>query len=158
MKPLTRQDVDDIVQWGRSLSEEQGTRLLDHFENHQSQLYNAVYGVLSDAIAEDSVDMANLFMDLCFDIVLVYHRTLGEAPQEPEDTRWLESKMALLEMLSSSRSAPKARWHQNCPQRSMIGLSSVAWSPAPRWHCLITWMIRCFTMPASIRHGSPPSL
>ncbi|MBO9484384.1 hypothetical protein [Salinisphaera sp. G21_0] len=96
MKPLTRKDVDDIVQWGRTLSDEEGTRLLDHFENHQSQLYNAIYGELSDTIAEDSVDMANLFLDLCFDIVLVYHRILGD-PQEPEDTRWLESKMALLD-------------------------------------------------------------
>ncbi len=97
MKPVTRQDVDDIVQWGRSLSEEQGSRLLDHFEKHQNQLYNAIYGELSDAIAEDNVDMSNLFMDLCFDIVLVYQRILGDAPQEPEDNQWLESKMALLD-------------------------------------------------------------
>ena len=95
MKPVTRQDVDDIVQWGRSLSEEQGTRLLDHFEKHQS--LNAIFGVLSDAIGEVNIDMANLFLDLCFDIVLVYHRVLGDAPQEPENTRWLESKMALLD-------------------------------------------------------------
>ncbi len=97
MKPVTRQDVDEIVQWGRSLSEEQATRLLDHFEDHQGQLYNAIYGELSDAIAEDSVDMANLFMDLCFDVVLVYHRILGDVPKEPEDARWLGSKMALLD-------------------------------------------------------------
>ncbi len=97
MKPVTRQEVDDIVQWGRSLSEEPVTRLLDHFEDHQGQLYNAIYGVLSDAIAEANIDMAKLFIDLCFDIVLVYHRILGDVPQEPEDNQWLESKMALLD-------------------------------------------------------------
>lgn len=54
--------------------------------------------------------MANLFLDLCFDIVLVYHRILGNAPQEPEDTRWLESKMALLdaEFKSLSPESPMA--------------------------------------------------
>ncbi len=108
MEPISRQDVEKIMQWGKSLSEEQCTRLLDHFENYQSQLYNAIYGELSDAIAAVNLDMANLFLDLRFDIFLIYNWVEGDIPREPEDKQWLTSKIALLDAELKSLSPESA--------------------------------------------------
>ncbi|WP_345193653.1 hypothetical protein [Kistimonas scapharcae] len=97
MQAITSQDINTIAAASRILPETEGTALLDRFQDRQPQFYEAIFGELSDAIAEDSFDMANLFLDLCFDIIFLYHRTQGEIPKQPEDERWLEVKMALLD-------------------------------------------------------------
>ncbi len=108
MQSLTQVDVDTIIQYGRGIPDNQCTQLLDLFEKNQSQLYQAIYGEFSDAIAVVNRDMANLFLDLCFDILLVYTQTVGDIPHQLHDDNWLESKMALLsaELQSLSPEAP----------------------------------------------------
>lgn len=97
MRCLTRSEVDDFVNEGRQLSEKEGTSILDQFERRQPLMYQAIFGELSDGIAEVNSDMANLFLDLCFDIILVYHKAFGNAPGKPRSKKWFDEKVALLD-------------------------------------------------------------
>jgi hypothetical protein len=64
MRVLSEREINQIIQEGKKLSEEEGTAVLDQFEQEQPEIYQAIFGPLSDAIAEDSLDMSYLFLDL----------------------------------------------------------------------------------------------
>jgi hypothetical protein len=66
MRVLSESEINRIIQEGKKLSEDEGTAVLDQFEQEQPEIYQAIFGPLSDAIAEDSLDMSYLFLDLCF--------------------------------------------------------------------------------------------
>ena len=97
MRALSKSEVAGFVQEGRKLSEKEGTAILDQFERNQSQMYQAIFGELSDGIAEENLDMANLFLDLCFDIILVYKMAFGNAPAKSRDKGWFHEKVTLLD-------------------------------------------------------------
>ena len=97
MRCLTRSEVDDFVNEGRQLSEKEGTSILDQFERRQPLMYQAIFGELSDGIAEVNSDMANLFLDLCFDIILVYQKAFGNASGKSRSKKWFDEKVALLD-------------------------------------------------------------
>ena len=41
--------------------------------------------------------MANLFLDLCFDIILVYQKAFGNTPGKRQSKKWFDEKVALLD-------------------------------------------------------------
>ncbi len=97
MRALSKNEVARFVQDGRKLSEKEGTAILDRFEINQPLMYQAIFGELSDGIAEENLDMANLFLDLCFDIILVYKIAFGSVPAKSKDKDWFNEKVALLD-------------------------------------------------------------
>jgi hypothetical protein len=97
VRVLSKNEVDGFIQEGRKLSEREGTLISDDFKRVQPLMYQAIFGELSDGIAEENVDMANLFLDLCFDVILVYQMAFGSAPAEPPKKEWFDKKISLLD-------------------------------------------------------------
>ena len=97
MKALSKNEVIKLIQEGKQLSEKTGTAILDHFEKKQPQMYKAIFGEFSDEIAKENFDMANLFLDLCFDIIFVYKMAFGDASVNSKDKDWFDNKVALLD-------------------------------------------------------------
>ena len=97
MRALSKSEIVRITQEGKRLSEQEGTAILDEFEKNQPHLYQAIFGSLSDGIAEDSLDMAYLFLDLCFDIIFIYKKSFGNPSVKERDEQWLINKTRLLD-------------------------------------------------------------
>jgi len=119
MKALSENEITRIVQEGKKLSEEQGTAVLDQFEQKQPEIYQAIFGPLSDAIAEDSLDMSYLFLDLCFDIIWLYHKEFGSPSRSVAGKEWLNTKIGRLdaEMKALDEDTPmneRSRRHLKC--------------------------------------------
>ena len=55
MRALSKSEIVSIIQEGKRLSEQEGTAILDEFEKNQPHLYQAIFGPLSDGIAEYSL-------------------------------------------------------------------------------------------------------
>jgi len=97
VRALSKSEIVGFVQEGKKLSEKEGTRILDQFERDQPQMFQAIFGELSDGIAEENLDMAHLFLDLCFDIIFVYKMAFGNAPANSKDESWFNRRVALLD-------------------------------------------------------------
>ena len=97
MRVLSKSEVAGFVQEGRKLSANEGTAILDQFERNQPQMYQAIFGELSDGIAEENLDMANLFLDLCFDIIVIYKMAFGIPSAKARGKSWFNEKVALLD-------------------------------------------------------------
>lgn len=97
LRVLTRSKIIEFIQEGKQLSPKVGTAVLDDFEKNQPYLYNAIFGELSDSIAKESLDMADLFLDLSFDIIFVYKKASGDKIAESRDESWFANKVALLD-------------------------------------------------------------
>lgn len=98
MRTLSSAEIAKIIHEGKAMPEKDGTAVLNEFERDQPLLYQAIFGTLSDGIAESNVDMSNLFLDLCFDIILVYKRAFGNPPaNQQRGEAWFEKKVSLLD-------------------------------------------------------------
>jgi len=97
MRLLSKNEIENIIQRGRELSDEEVTSILDEFEKNQPKLYQGIYGSLSDSVAKENEDMSNLFVDLCFDIILVYKESFGAAPFDTKSNEWFTNKVDLLD-------------------------------------------------------------
>jgi hypothetical protein len=53
---------------------------MDEFQKNQPEIYQAVYGEPSDAIAEENLEMSSMFLELSFDIIWIYHDAFGKPP------------------------------------------------------------------------------
>ncbi len=94
---ISKSEITRSIREGRKLSEEEGTAVLDQFEEEQPEIYQAIFGPLSDAIGEDSLDMSYLFLDLCFDIIWVYRKEFGNPPKSVAGKEWLNAKIGRLD-------------------------------------------------------------
>jgi hypothetical protein len=86
-----------MLMQGRMLSEQETTSLLDEFQKKQPEIYQAIFGQLSDAIVEENRDMANLFLDLCFDIIWIYYKAFGKPPQIRKGEQRVLDSLSLLD-------------------------------------------------------------
>jgi hypothetical protein len=102
LQSLSKSKIASFLIEGREISEKEGDVILDQFEKNQPQMYQAIFGQFSDGIAEENIDMSNLFLDLCFDIILVYKREFGDAPVESSKKGWFNEKAALLDATGAS--------------------------------------------------------
>jgi hypothetical protein len=97
MRTLSKIEVTQFMQNGRALSEQQGSAILDQFERNQPQMYQAIFGEFSDGISEENLEMSHLFLDLCFDIIVVYQMAFGDPPINVRGDNWLMDKVTLLD-------------------------------------------------------------
>ncbi|OEU69457.1 MAG: hypothetical protein BA867_06065 [Desulfobacterales bacterium S5133MH16] len=68
MKMLSENQVEAIIALGKVLPDNKLTAILDELQNEQPLVYHLIYGEPSDAIALLNRDMANLYLDLSFDV------------------------------------------------------------------------------------------
>ena len=81
----------------KSMDEESGKRIMSQFEADQPMLFQTIFGIFPSIIADQNQDMANLFMDLCFEVICVYQKAFGDTPKFIDDPTWMERQAILLE-------------------------------------------------------------
>jgi hypothetical protein len=98
MRELTDQALYQALEYAKSQDENAGRAILQQFQTEQSALAQSIFGVFSALIASKDRNMANLFMDLCFDVICVFRHAFGELPdQKLMSMEWLENTAALLD-------------------------------------------------------------
>ncbi len=97
MKTLNREQIESIISLGRSLPDDKITEILDELQNDLPAVYRFIYGEPSDAIASLNQDMANLYMDLSFDVIWVYRKAFGNPPTIEDNEKWVINKLGLLD-------------------------------------------------------------
>jgi hypothetical protein len=97
MRSLSKQEIDRILARGRMLSDLEITAILDEFQEEQPEIYRAIYGEPSDAIAEHNSEMASLYLELCFDIIWIYRRAFGKPPRASGGEQWVLDSLTLLD-------------------------------------------------------------
>lgn len=119
MRALSKTEVTGFVQEARKLSAIEGTAILDQFERDQPQMYQAIFGELVDGIADENPEMANLFLDLCFDIIVVYKMAFGDPPTKARGKHWFNEKVALLdvELKSINKDISSSKFNQHLSNR-----------------------------------------
>ena len=97
MRTLSKDEINQILLQGKNLSESEVTSILDEFETEQPEIYQAIFAELSDGIVEVNQDMANLFLDLCFDIIWIYRKAFGKPPIIKKGEEWITNSLSLLD-------------------------------------------------------------
>ena len=97
MHELTERELYQELEYAKSLDEDSGRSILSQFDADQPMLFQTIFGVFPSIIADQNQDMANLFMDLCFEVVCVYQKSFGDTPKFIDDTTWMERQAILLE-------------------------------------------------------------
>ncbi|PKD38625.1 hypothetical protein CWO84_20585 [Methylomonas sp. Kb3] len=98
MRELTDRELYQALQYAKSQDENAGRSILQQFQTEQSALAQTIFGVFSALIADKDKDLANLFMDLCFDVICVFRHAFGDLPdQRVLNMEWLQNTAALLD-------------------------------------------------------------
>jgi hypothetical protein len=98
MHELTERELYQALEYAKSMDENAGRRILEQFQLDQTALAQTIFGIFPAVIAEQNQDMANLFMDLCFDVICVYQKAFGPLPSQKDmDLDWLEKQAMLLD-------------------------------------------------------------
>jgi hypothetical protein len=110
MHELTERELYQALEYAKSLDENAGRRILEQFQLDQTALAQTIFGIFPAVIAEQNRDMANLFMDLCFDVICVYQQAFGPLPSQKDmDLDWLEKQAMLVDAELQSLMAEKIR-------------------------------------------------
>lgn len=97
MHELSDRELYQAIAYAKSIDEATGKEIMAEFELAQPGLYQTIFGIFPAIIAEQSQDMAYLFMDLCFDVICVYRHAFGDPPQSGIDLEWMEKQATLLD-------------------------------------------------------------
>ncbi|MGJ0484393.1 MAG: hypothetical protein ACR65R_07650 [Methylomicrobium sp.] len=98
MHELTDRELYRALEYAKSLDENAGRKVLEQFQLDQTALAQTIFGIFPMVITEQNQDMANLFMDLCFDVICVYQQAFGPLPSQKDmDLDWLEKQAMLLD-------------------------------------------------------------
>jgi hypothetical protein len=98
MQELTERELYQALAYAKSLDENAGRKILEQFQLDQPALAQTLFGIFPAVIAEQNQDMANLFMDLCFDVICAYQKAFGPLPSQKDmDMEWLEKQAMLLD-------------------------------------------------------------
>jgi hypothetical protein len=97
MRILSQKEVEAIVTRGRKAPENEITAILDELEIKHPQVYRLIYGEPSDALATVNKDMANLYLDLSCDVVMVFRETFGKIPEINNEEHWVLKKLSLID-------------------------------------------------------------
>ena len=60
------------------------------------EIYPAIYGEFSDAIAEENIDMSRIFLELCFDVIWIYRKAFGKPPKGRKAQQMVLDSLSLL--------------------------------------------------------------
>jgi hypothetical protein len=113
MRILTRAEVFNALHYSKTLTEQEASVLLSRFSQQQPALEQMIFGGFSQAVASQSEPMSHVFMDICFDILCVYQRILGELPPKAVTPQWLHKTMSALEQDHKKQTQADARGQIN---------------------------------------------
>ena len=76
----TQNQLEAIMAQGKILPDSKITEIFDELQNKQPSVYRFIYGGPSDTINLLNSDMANLYLDLSFDVVWFFRNKFGKIP------------------------------------------------------------------------------
>jgi len=94
MRALSKKEINRILAKGRILPEQEVAAILDEFQEKQPEIYQAIYGEPSDAIAEDNSEMADIYLELCFYVIWIYRKP----PVVPDREQLVLNSLSLLDL------------------------------------------------------------
>ncbi len=97
MHVLYTQELYQALEYARSIDQDTAKRTMIQMEIDQPMLFQTVFSTFPSIIAERDPDLSHLFMDLCFDVISVYHKAFGKMPKFKDDPTWMERQAALLD-------------------------------------------------------------
>ena len=97
MRFLEKDEVKKSIWRSRNAPENKITAILDELEKDHPEVYRLIYDEPYDAIASMNKDMANLYLDLSFDVVWVFRDAFGNPPSVENEEEWMLSKLSLLD-------------------------------------------------------------
>jgi hypothetical protein len=108
MRILDTNEVEDIISRGTRLPDSKLDAILDELEKDHPGVYRVIYGEPSDAIAIVNKDMADLYLNLSFDVVWVFKEQFGKPPEVHDEERWVLTKLSLIdaELKSITKQVP----------------------------------------------------
>ena len=89
---------EGFISRGKNAPEYEITTVLNEFEKEHPGVYRVIYGEPFDAIAAVNKDMANLYLDLSFDVVWVFKEAFGRPPKVTNEEQWIFRKLSLIDM------------------------------------------------------------
>ncbi len=92
-----KDEIEVIMLRGRNLPDAGITEILDELQKEQPSIYRFIYGETSDVIGILNRDMANLYLDLSFDVVWFFRAKFGKPPIVADHESWTTNKLALLD-------------------------------------------------------------
>lgn len=120
MRILKRREVEEIICRGKKAPEYKITAILDELEKDHLGIYRVIYGEPSDAIAAINKDMANLYLDLSFDVVWVFKEAFGKPPEVNNEEHWVSKNLSLIdaELKSITKEVPMDdKFRENLQER-----------------------------------------
>ena len=99
MHELTAQELYQALAYTESIDEVAGRKIIEQFQLEQRALAETLFDLFPTVIAEESLAMSTLFMDLCFDVLYIYQKVFGPLPSQKEVAiDWLEKQVMLLDV------------------------------------------------------------
>lgn len=114
MNLLSDQELYAAITYARNLNETDGQEIITKFHIEQPALAETIFSIFPAIITEKNEDMANFYMELCFDAVCVYQHAFGVAKPQTED--WLVAQMSNLEADFLALKQDK----NNVPKKSVV--------------------------------------
>lgn len=97
MRILSKPEVFNAIKYAKTLDESQGKAILEEFNQQQPGMGQMIFMGFPQAVSIVDKATSHLFMDLCFDIIVVYQQVLGDMPKNIANPQWLHKKMSALE-------------------------------------------------------------
>ena len=82
MHELTDRELYQALGYAKSIGKETGKIILDQFQLYQTAMVQTIFGIFPVVIAEQKQDMADLFMDLYFDVICIFQNAFGPLPYQ----------------------------------------------------------------------------
>lgn len=99
MHELIGRELYHALEYAKSIDENTGRKILEQFQLDQTAFAQLIFGVFPQLIAQQNQDMANFFMDLCFDVICVFEKAFGPLPlQNTMGFDWLQKSAVLLDV------------------------------------------------------------
>ena len=111
MRLLTRTEVLNSIQQSKSLTEEQGLNFLNRFCQQQPAMQEMIFVGFPMAIQQQNDIMANIFMDICFDIAYTYENVLGKLRANIVSPEWLQQKVTEIDQEVKAQSKTNEQGH-----------------------------------------------
>lgn len=120
MRVLNRIEIEEIISKGRSASEQEVIKILDELEIKHPSVYRVIYGEPSDGIAIINKEMAELYLDLSFDVIWFFFYAFGKLPIIKDEERLVFEKLSLIdaELKSLTNEIPmNSKFRKNLQER-----------------------------------------
>jgi hypothetical protein len=97
MKTFSKTEVETIISQGKALIEHEINYIINILQKEHPGVHRVIYGEPPDTIAFINKDMADLYLELSFDVVWLFYKAFGKPPTVQDNEAWVKKKLSLLD-------------------------------------------------------------